>query len=326
MISVASTTLVIAGFLVLASLVQPAAERLHLPYTVLLAVVGVAIGGFSSFLLYTPLITLFDNIVAPIVDLPFSASIFLVVFLPLLIFHAALTIDLREIAQDWAPILTLAIVAVFAAAAAIGFSLNFAADVPLTVALLLGAIVATTDPAAVVAIFRELGAPARLTRLLEGESLLNDAAAIVMFSVLIGMVTEGTRPDFAAGAARFAEAFLGGVVLGAAGGRLFGAILPLLGGSRLAEVTLSVALPYIVYLLGEEVFDVSGPRHRLSCGRSRRQPASLPSTTRCSSLAVPAFRANRSGIVCGNDDRSLRENETRFHHDAIMQGLPLGGA
>jgi len=79
-----------------------------------------------------------------------------------------------------------------------------------------------------------------------------------MFSVLIGMVTEGTRPDFAAGAARFAEAFLGGVVLGAAGGRLFGAILPLLGGSRLAEVTLSVALPYIVYLLGEEVFDVSG--------------------------------------------------------------------
>jgi asparagine N-glycosylation enzyme membrane subunit Stt3 len=50
--SVASTTLVIAGFLVLAGLVQPAAERLHLPYTVLLAVVGVAIGGFSSFLLF----------------------------------------------------------------------------------------------------------------------------------------------------------------------------------------------------------------------------------------------------------------------------------
>jgi len=61
LISVASTTLVIAGFLVLASLVQPAAERLHLPYTVLLAVVGVAIGGFSSFLLYTPLITLFST-------------------------------------------------------------------------------------------------------------------------------------------------------------------------------------------------------------------------------------------------------------------------
>jgi monovalent cation:H+ antiporter, CPA1 family len=266
LISIASITLVIAGFLVLASVVQPAAERLHLPYTVLLAAAGVAVGGFSSFLFHTPLTNLFNNIVAPIVDLPFSSSVFLVVFLPLLVFHASLTLDLREIAPDWAPILTLAIVAVFAAAAAIGFSLNLAAGVPLTVALLLGAIVATTDPAAVVAIFRELGAPARLTRLLEGESLLNDAAAIVMFGVLVGMVTEGTRPDFAAGMARFAEAFLGGVVLGAVTGRLFGAILPLLGGSHLAEVTLSVALPYFVYLLGEEVFDVSGVVAVVSAG------------------------------------------------------------
>src|SRR6516165_899659 len=222
-----------AGFLVLASVVQPAAERLHLPYTVLLAVVGVGIGGVSSFLLYTPLTNAFDDIVRPVVDLPFNASIFLVVFLPLLLFHAAVMIDLREIAPDWAPILTLAIVAVFAAAAAI---------------------------------FRELGAPARVTRLLEGESLLNDAAAIVLFSMLVGMVTEGTYPSFAAGAEHFAEAFLGGVVLGAVGGRLFGTILPFLGGSRLAEVTLSVALPYVVYLLAEQLLDVSGVVAVVSAG------------------------------------------------------------
>jgi len=263
--TVASITLVIAGFLVLASVIQPAAERLHLPYTVLLAVVGVAIGGVSSFLLYTPLTNLFDDIVRPVVNLPFNASIFLVVFLPLLLFHAALTIDVREIAPDWAPILTLAIVAVFAAAAAIGFSLSYAAGVPLTAALLLGAIVATTDPAAVVTIFRELGAPARLTRLLEGESLLNDAAAIVLFSVLVGMLADGAHPGVGAGAARFAEAFLGGVLLGVAGGRLFGAVLPFLGGSRLAEVTLSVALPYIVYLLGE-LLEVSGVVAVVSAG------------------------------------------------------------
>ena len=265
LISVANITLVIAGFLVLASLIQPAAERLHLPYTVLLAVVGVAIGGAASFLLYTPLTSQLDDIVRPLVELPFNASVFLVVFLPLLLFHAALTLDLREIAPDWAPILTLAIVAVFAAAAAIGFSLSFAAGVPLTVALLLGAIVATTDPAAVVAIFRELGAPARLTRLLEGESLLNDAAAIVLFSVLVGMLTGGAHADFGAGIVRFFEAFFGGAVLGALGGRLFGAILPLLGGLRLAEVTLSLALPYVVYLVGE-LFEVSGVVAVVSAG------------------------------------------------------------
>jgi monovalent cation:H+ antiporter, CPA1 family len=107
LISVATLTLVIAGFLVLVSVVQPAAERLHLPYTVLLAIVGVAVGGLSSFLLYTPLTTLFDDLVAPVVNLPLSSSIFLVVFMPILLFHAALTIDLREIAEDTAPILTL---------------------------------------------------------------------------------------------------------------------------------------------------------------------------------------------------------------------------
>ncbi|HEX3864576.1 MAG TPA: cation:proton antiporter, partial [Stellaceae bacterium] len=106
--STATITLVIASFLVLIGIVQPAADRLRLPYTVLLAFVGVAVGGLATFLLYTPLTTVFDNIVSPIVNLPISASLFLVVFLPLLLFHASLTIDIREIAQDAAPILTLA--------------------------------------------------------------------------------------------------------------------------------------------------------------------------------------------------------------------------
>ncbi len=262
---IASITLVIAAFLVLISMVQPAAERLHVPYTVLLAFVGVTVGGVSSFLLHTPLTTLFDDIVGPIVNLPISAPVFLIIFLPLLLFHAALTIDLREIAQDAAPILTLAILAVFAAAAAIGFSLSLA-GVPLIVGLLLGTIVATTDPAAVVAIFRDLGAPPRLTRLLEGESLLNDAAAIVLFGILIDMLAGGTHSSLAVGIVHFAETFLGGLIFGAVAGRLFGAALSLLGGSRTAEVTLSVALPYIVYLVGEHMLHVSGVVAVVSAG------------------------------------------------------------
>jgi CPA1 family monovalent cation:H+ antiporter len=263
--SIANITLVIAAFLVVISVVQPAAERLHVPYTVLLAFVGVFVGGVSSFLLYSPSTSALNYIVAPIVNLPISAPVFLIVFLPLLLFHAALTIDLREIAQDTAPILTLAILAVFAAAAAIGFSLSLA-GVPLAVGLLLGTIVATTDPAAVVAIFRELGAAPRLTRLLEGESLLNDAAAIVLFGILIGVITEGTHSSVIAAIARFTVMFLGGLLFGAVAGRLFGAALPLLNSSRSAEVTLTVALPYIVYLVGEEVFHVSGVVAVVSAG------------------------------------------------------------
>jgi hypothetical protein len=65
------------------------------------------------FLLYTPLTDAFHDIAQPIVEFPFNATAFLVTFLPLILFHAALTIDVRELVEDAAPILTLAIVAVF---------------------------------------------------------------------------------------------------------------------------------------------------------------------------------------------------------------------
>jgi CPA1 family monovalent cation:H+ antiporter len=263
--SIVIFTLVIATFLLLISFVQPVAERLSLPYSVLLAVVGVAVGGLSSFLLYTPLTDLFDDIVRPVVDLPITASVFLVVFLPLLLFHAALTIDLREILEDIAPILTLAVLAVFAAAAAIGVSLSYF-GVPLIAALLLGAVVATTDPAAVVAIFDDLGAPPRLTRLLEGESLLNDAAAIVLFSMLLELLTGGGYRSATHWTIQFISQFLGGLLFGALLGWLFGAALRFLGGSQMAFVTLSVALAYIAYVVGEHILDVSGVVSVVSAG------------------------------------------------------------
>jgi CPA1 family monovalent cation:H+ antiporter len=251
-------TAVIAALLVVISLAQPMAERLRLPYTVLLAIIGVALAGLAAFLLYTPLTDAFNDIAQPIVEFPFNATVFLVTFLPLLLFHAALTIDVRELVEDAAPILTLAIVAVFVAAAGVALPLSIVGGIAPVVALLVGAIVATTDPAAVVGIFRDLGVPTRLVRLVEGESLLNDAAAIVLFTVLLGILADGTQPSFIASALHVATSFGGGIIVGFLGGRLFGLVAPLLDGSKPAEVTLSLALPYIMYLSGEELFGVSG--------------------------------------------------------------------
>jgi monovalent cation:H+ antiporter, CPA1 family len=257
-LSISVLTALVAGLLLLIGFAQPAAERLHLPYTVLLAIVGTAVASLASFLLYTPLTNVFNDIAEPLVKFPISASVFLVVFLPLLLFHAALTIDVRELVDDVAPILTLAVLAVFVSAGGIGLALSFFGGVPLAIALLLGSIVATTDPAAVVGIFRNLGVPSRLVRLVEGESLLNDAAAIVLFSTLVRVTSGEARPDLLQSAIHFGESFGGGLLLGFVGGRLFGALLPLLGGSKLAEVTFALALPYLVYLIGEDVFEVSG--------------------------------------------------------------------
>lgn len=266
MLTISVLTAIVAGLLVLISFTQPVAARLHLPYTVLLAVIGVALATLASFLLYTPLTDAFNDIVEPLVKFPVNAAVFLVVLLPLLLFHAAMTIDIRELVDDAAPILVLAIVAVFVAASVIGFTLSLGGGVPLAVAFLVGSIVATTDPAAVVGIFRELGVPMRLVRLVEGESLLNDAAAVVLFTVLLKVVADGIRPDMAATAAHVALSFGGGVLLGAVGGRVFGAVVPLLGGAKPAEVTFSLALPYLMYLAAEELFGVSGVVSVVSAG------------------------------------------------------------
>jgi CPA1 family monovalent cation:H+ antiporter len=118
--------------------------------------------------------------------------------------------------------------------------------------------VSTTDPAAVIAIFRDIGAPARLTRLVEGEALLNDAAAIALFAVLLGMIGSAREPDIGAGLGEFFSSFIGGGVFGLLAGRALLSIIPWLRDDRLAETTLTLALAYGVFIAAERLFHVSG--------------------------------------------------------------------
>src|SRR5690606_30154698 len=117
-----------------------------------------------------------------------SSEAFLVLFLPTLLFESALAVDVRRMMNDIAPILVMAVIAVVVCMLAVGFTLASLSSYGLIACLLLGSIVAATDPAAVIGIFKEIGAPKRLTMLVEGESLLNDAAAIALFSMLVGML------------------------------------------------------------------------------------------------------------------------------------------
>lgn len=258
LVDVAILMLVFSALLVVIATLQPVAHRLKVPASVLLAAVGVAVGAGSSFLLLTPLTDTLNDVVRPIVDLPVKSSTFIYVFLPLLLFQTSLTIDVRRMMEDAAPILLLAVVAVVVATAVIGISLQWLFAIPILVGLLLGSIVATTDPAAVVAIFREIGAPARLTRLVEGESLLNDAAAIALFSLLYAILTAGGELDAGEAASRFLFMFVGGAALGLAAGKVLVKALPLLGGLRAAEATLTLAAPYLVFIVGDQIAGVSG--------------------------------------------------------------------
>jgi monovalent cation:H+ antiporter, CPA1 family len=124
------------------------------------------------------------------------------------------------------------------------------AGLPLMACLLIGAIVSTTDPSAVVGIFRATPAPQRLARIVEGESLLNDAAAIALFGVFFAFVAVGI-PSRVLGEALAGFPWL----IAGARWRLGGGAVALSGcaawGHPLGQVSVSVALPYLVYLLAE---------------------------------------------------------------------------
>jgi monovalent cation:H+ antiporter, CPA1 family len=258
MLDAALVLLAIALLLVVVGGIQPLAARLRLPPAVLLAGFGIAVGAVSSAAAHSALAGHFDAAARLFQELPVTSETIIYVFLPLLVFEAGVTSDVRRLLEDWAPILLLAIVATVVTTAAIGFALWPLAGTPLVVCLLLGSVVATTDPAAVITIFRDVGAPARLTRLVEGEALLNDAAAIALFVVLLAMLVSGREANVADGAREFTIAFLGGAALGVVAGRLLLLAIPWIGGDRLAEASLTVALPYLAFIGGERLFHVSG--------------------------------------------------------------------
>ena len=258
MLDTALVLAAVAVLLVVVGAIQPLAAKLRLPPAVVLAGFGIAIGTASGLLSHMPVAGRLAALAELFGNLPITSETIIYVFLPLLVFEAGITSDVRRILEDAAPILLLAIVATLVTTAAIGLALWPLAGVPLVVCLLVGSVVATTDPAAVIAIFRDVGAPARLTRLVEGEALLNDAAAIALFVVLLGMILSGREPDVIEGAREFAISFVGGAALGVAAGRILLSAVPWLRDDRLAEASLTVALAYLAFILGERVFHVSG--------------------------------------------------------------------
>ncbi|HEY4321375.1 MAG TPA: sodium:proton antiporter [Gemmatimonadales bacterium] len=164
--------------LAVATAVAIATRRLRLPYTVALVLSGIVLG--LTHLFNAPHLTH---------DLVFT------VFLPGLVFEAAYHLRFDEVRRDWMAIIALAVPGValgLAVTAALVVGTAHLLGVPplvWTSAFAFGALVAATDPIAVVALFRTLGAPARLTVLIEAESLLNDGTAIVFLAMILAIAS-----------------------------------------------------------------------------------------------------------------------------------------
>lgn len=250
------------GLLVIATLVGIVARRLRMPYTVGLVIVGAALA-----ILFQP----FHIEVEP--------DLILGIFVPPLIFEAAFHLPVSELRRNLLPILALAIVGVLLTTFLVGGIVHFGAGMALANAIVFGSIIAATDPVAVIALFRSLGVPKRLQVLLEGESLLNDGTAIVVFNIAVAAAVTGSF-DVRAGIGEFL--FSAGVGLG------IGLVLGLLASfiiSRiddyLIETAITFVLAYGAFILAEMIH-VSGVLAVVAAGlvNGNISPRGMSSTTR----------------------------------------------
>ncbi len=252
-----TTILGLFGLITIAVLVLPFSRRYKFPYTVLLAAVGILLGLLTTVTHGAhlgPLSDLFHSFES--FDL--TSEIIIFVFLPALIFESSLSIDVRKLVADIRPILFLAIVGLLISAFLIGGAVYAVSGMGFIVCLLLGAILSATDPVAVVAIFKDLGAPKRLAILVEGESLFNDATAIVLFNILVAMIIGSADADLFGGAMNFLKVFAGGIAVGYVMARIFAWVIGKMAGIALVEVTLTISLAYLSFLVAEHYLHVSG--------------------------------------------------------------------
>ncbi|MEM9736538.1 MAG: cation:proton antiporter, partial [Pseudomonadota bacterium] len=250
---------VVAGLFLVIGLSEPLAAKIGLPFSVILAILGTLIGGTALFFLQTDLTDALNPVAEAILGFPITSNVFLYVLLPTLLFQATLGMNLRRMMDDWVPIFVMAVVAVLVATLTVGYALSAVSTLPLVACLLLGAIVSTTDPSAVVSIFRSIAAPQRLSRIIEGESLLNDAAAIALFGLFVGFVMVGVPDPTVQDALKaFPMLLLGGALTGWLLARLGLWLMAMLDGFELAQISISIALPYLAFIGAEQTVGASG--------------------------------------------------------------------
>ncbi len=227
----------VAAFVVLlafAVLVSIAAERVRIPAAVLLVAVGAAVG--SVWHLHPPF--------------AFGPSLFFV-FLPPLVFEAAWTVDLTALRPLAVRVGLLALPGTILSALVVAVSLLAFGALPFGAALLLGAIISATDPVAVIAVFRRAAVPSAVKTLVEAESLSNDGVAVVLYAIALS-VAQGVGVDWLRAIGHGIVQIVGGVLLGAACAILLWLVLRTTRSSEY-EVTATIVLAYIVYLLADHL-------------------------------------------------------------------------
>jgi monovalent cation/hydrogen antiporter len=261
--------MVVVGLVAVVVAVSALARRLHLLTPIALVLVGLALSLVPGF---------------PVPHL--DPELILVGVLPPLLYVAALETSVPAFRFNLRPILLLAIGLVLFTALAVGFVVHAMLPwVPLALCIALGAVVAPPDAVSATAIARRIGLPRRVVTILEGESLINDATALVLLRVSL-VAASGTAVGVGEIAWDAAVAAGGGIAVGALGALVFG-YLHRRTTDALVDNALSLITPFLVVLAAETV-DASGVVAVVVTGLSlgHRMPVLMSAASR---LQMDAF-------------------------------------
>ena len=202
-------------------------------------------------------------------DIRLSHDVILYILLPTLIFDAAINIDAKLLFKNITPILSLAIPGLILSTVIVGFILFYLSPLSFGTAFLFGALISATDPVAVVSLFKEMGAPERLAILVDGESLFNDATAIVLFNIIVASIITQTSMSFhniMHGVGEFCTVFFGGMIVGVIIGFLIILFIKYAKNDPVIHIALSTVMAYVAFIIAEYYLEVSGVMSVLAAG------------------------------------------------------------
>ena len=243
------------GLLVAVAALAWLASRVNVSYPILLVLGGLGIAAVPGL---------------PRVEL--RPDLVFLLFLPPLLYYAGLLTSWRDFKSNIRPISLLAVGLVLFTTCLVAFVAHHVAGVAWPAAFALGAIVSPPDAVAATAITQRLRVPRRIVHILEGESLVNDAGALVVYRIAIAVALGHESFSFGTAALRFLLVGVAGVVVGYAAGVLVAWVRPRVKEPAV-ESTISLLTPYIAYLPAEWLH-VSGVLSVVTCGiyLSRRLP------------------------------------------------------
>jgi CPA1 family monovalent cation:H+ antiporter len=225
---------IFVGLLLAVTALALLARKLHISYPILFVIGGLLLGfipGLPKVRLHPELVFLF--------------------FLPPLLFPAALFTSWRDFRANLRSISLLAFGLVLFTAAAVGWFAHYFMDLPLAAGFVLGAIISPPDAIAATAIAEQLRVPRRVVTVLEGESLVNDATALVTYRFAVMAVVTGSFSLAEAGKV-FVVAGIGGILIGLAAGWIAESLLKCVDDPPV-EITISLLTPFAAYLTSERL-------------------------------------------------------------------------